>query len=328
MKKNYTLGFAMIALLLTSQLFSQVDVTFRLDMSGESVSTDGVHVAGSLNGWNTTSDMLTQEGSTDIYSVVLSLDTGWYEYKFLNGNAWGTDESPGAPCAPSNGNRYVYINDSGNPVTLEPVPFGGCNGESTGFTVTFNVDMSSEGSISAEGVHLAGVFNGWSPDNLLVSDVSGDIHSQTMRLPTPADYPIVLQYKYLNGNSWGTEETPESGCATVSGTDRLVTVTNSGDNLYDVFNGCTFLSVEENTLSEISVIYNSNSRNLTINRTNADPVISKVQVFDITGKLINFSENFENSNRIVVDVSSLNNGIYFVNIGNENSQTVQKILVY
>lgn len=328
MKKNYVLVFTLFTFLFSAQLFSQVNVTFRVDMSAQSVSSDGVHIAGSLNGWNTTSTMLTQEGSTNIYSVVIPLDSGWYEYKFLNGNAWGTDESAISPCAASNGNRLVYINDSGNDVILESVPFGACNPDATGFTVTFNVDMSNETSISTDGVHIAGSLNGWNTENLLLTEVSENIFSKTLRLPTPANYPVVFEYKYLNGNAWGTEETPDSNCSTVSGTNRLVTVSNTGENLNDIFNGCTTLGLEELALSALEVSYNKNLHLLKIRLNETTQKLSNIKLFESTGKLIYVLDKQDIALSTFIDVSTLNKGLYFLQMSNENEQRVKKILIY
>jgi hypothetical protein len=51
MKYNYFFKFFLLFLLVTSQAFAQVDVTFKVDMTGQTVSADGVHVVGSINGW-------------------------------------------------------------------------------------------------------------------------------------------------------------------------------------------------------------------------------------------------------------------------------------
>lgn len=241
MKTNYFIFSAIMLLLVSLEGFAQVDVTLRVDMSGETISPDGVHVAGTINGWTPDGTPLTQEGETDIYSVTVQLTEGWHRYKFLNGNDWGTEESAGYPCAASNGDRFLYINDSGEAVTLEAVPFNGCNPDGTGFSVTFNVDMSSEASVSNDGIHMAGWHTDWNPGVLSLPDVDGDIHSGTLRLPTPSDYSIEFEYKFLNGNDWGTDETPGPAeeCSTVTeDNNRLVIVNNSGENLYDVFNGC------------------------------------------------------------------------------------------
>ena len=327
MKKNYILNFVLITLFFSSQLFSQVNVTFRVDMSSETVSPDGIHVVGSINGWNTTSNPLTQEGATTIYSGVVALNPGWYEYKFLNGNAWGTEESVGAPCAASNGNRFVYINDSGSSVLLEVVPFGNCNAESTGFSATLNVDMSGEPSISPNGIHVAGAFNGWSPDNFKLADVSGGIYSVNLRLPTPSDYPVTFEYKYLNGNTWGTEETPDASCSTVTNTNRVVSVSNSGENLNDVFNGCNFtLGINDEILSESLSIYYSKNDGLVLKSKTSSLQNLKVTIYDISGRTITTKEIL---NSDTIALNHVSKGVYFANVIDANDHSmVKKFIVF
>lgn len=320
-----------MSLLVSFQGLAQVDVTLRLDMSGQTISSDGVHVAGTINGWSTDSTPLTQEGTTDIYSATVQLSQGWHRYKFLNGNNWGTEESAGYPCAPSNGDRFLYINDSGDDVVLEAVPFNGCNPEGTGFSVTFNVDMSSEPSVSGDGIHLAGWHTDWNPGVLSLPDVDGDIHSGTLRLPTPSDYPIEFEYKYLNGNNWGTDETPgpESECSTVSGDNRLVTVTNSGENLYDVFNGCNYtLNLQNFEKAEIEMIYNRNNRKLEFLPNNKVEEVSLLQVYSINGKEIKRIEKIKSIEDVSVDFNDTKNGIYIVRFVISGYPMAKKVAVY
>jgi hypothetical protein len=323
-------SFVIIALLITSQLFSQVNVTFRVDMGAETVSPNGVHIAGSLNGWSPSSTMLAQEGVTSIYSVVLSLTPGWYEYKFINDNDWPGQESNNGPCATSNSNRLVYINDSGNNVVLETVPFGGCNADGTGFSVTFNVDMSSESSISPNGIHVVGSINGWSTDNLMLTNSSAAIYSKTLRLPTPTDYPIVLEYKYLNGNAWGTEETPDAACGTVTATNRLVTVSNSGESVYDVFNGCNYsLSLKEDNYFNgfnIAYIKGTGLKINTLKSSNFGKL--DVSIYDISGRKIK-STNIVNKSEKTINLNSLNKGVYLAYVSDQsNHKLVHKFVVY
>lgn len=329
MKKNYTISLVAMFLMVSITAFSQVDVTFKVDMSSETISADGVHVVGSINGWNTTSNPLTQEGSTNIYSATIQLNPGWYEFKYLNGNAWGSDEAPGLPCAASNGNRFLFINDSGEAVVLAVVPFGGCNDASTGFTTTFNIDLSSESSISADGVHMAGSLNGWSTDNLQIIDNTGSTYTVDLRLPTPVDYPVTYEYKYLNGNAWGTEENPDSECEIVTGSNRLVTVPNSGSVVNDVFNGCsTVLGIEEITnQNPIKLVYNQNARLVKFFNTESTNNKTIIRVYDLNGKLIN-QQNLNTLNDAKIDFQSQTNGIYFVQIENNSKLTVKKIIVH
>lgn len=325
MKKNYTHPFLtlLIAVFFSLQSFAQVNVTFKVDMSTETVSADGVHIVGSINGWNTSATPLTREGNTDIYSATIQLNTGWQEYKFLNGNTWGTEESVGYPCAASNGNRFVFINDSGNDVTLVAVPFNNCNAENTGFQVTLNVDMSSE-TVSTDGVHLAGWFNGWNGGNLSLPDVDGNIYSATLRLPTPSDYPITIEYKYINGSDW---ETPLAGCSTVANNNRIETLTSSGLNVYNVFNGCNYtLGVNDNLLTDVQVFYKKNE-GLVINRSNNYALLN-VELFDLLGKKI-FSQtltNFNTRNKLI-KLNNISTDVYILKITDQSNRIFNKKLL-
>lgn len=315
-------------MLVSFQVNSQVNVKIQVDMSSEVVSSDGIHIAGSLNGWSPDSTMLTQEGTSNIYSVVIALNPGWYEYKFLNGKTWGTEESPDSPCALWDNNRLLYINDSGVDVNLVAVPFNGCNADGTGFSLTYNVDMASE-TVSDNGVHLAGSITGWQPNKFQLTDVSGTIYSRTLRLPTPSDYALNLHYKYLNGNAWGTDETPgpEASCSAVTGTDRVLTVSTSGEQLFDVFNGCTYtLSLNDNPFNEINVIYNKSTNQIVISQNNNASNLN-VKIFDITGKLIRKKDINKDVTSSQIDVNGLR-GLFFIQIKSNNSQSVKKVIIY
>ncbi len=203
MKKTFTLFFTLLFI----NLFGQVDITFQVDMSGQTISTDGVHVAGNFNGWNTSSHTLTDQGG-DIYAVTISLTPADdYEYKFLNGNVWGTEETPPGACSVG-GNNRIFTAPSVD-MTLSMVPFGGCPSPNPTQTVTFTVSMEGL-PISPNGVHVVGNFNGWTPDGTMMTLLSDDFYQVT--LPVLSSI-TTLQYKYLNGNSWGLEETVPAPCA-------------------------------------------------------------------------------------------------------------------
>lgn len=182
-------------------------ITFRVDMSNETVSPLGVHVTGSFQGWNPGSTEMFQVGSTDVYAVTLDLAIGAYhEYKFLNGNDWGDDESVPPACA-NNNNRYITV--PGQDSTLLDVCFGSCDPcvPTTDVDITFRVDMSNE-TVAPEGVHVAGSFQGWDPAGTPMTDVGNDIYEVTLTLQT-GDYH---EYKYINGNDWNQEENVPPQC--------------------------------------------------------------------------------------------------------------------
>src|SRR3990170_7392101 len=76
-------------------------VTFRVDMAAETISPAGVHIAGSFqsvaglgNNWDPSSTLVLDPDGDMIYEITVQLPAGTYEYKFINGNAWGMDENP------------------------------------------------------------------------------------------------------------------------------------------------------------------------------------------------------------------------------------------
>ena len=51
-------------------------------------------LAGTMQGWNPSSTPLTDANGDDIWEVTLTLaENTIYEYKFINGNSWGSDEA-------------------------------------------------------------------------------------------------------------------------------------------------------------------------------------------------------------------------------------------
>ena len=103
-----------------------VQVTFQVDMTGQVVSVEGVHIAGgfsdvngdgvmdnNLPNWNP-AGILLSDGGNNIWSTTLDLAPGWYEYKFVNGNDWSNPEffSADVVCPQLlNGNRFISVDN-------------------------------------------------------------------------------------------------------------------------------------------------------------------------------------------------------------------------
>ena len=69
------------------------DFTVQVDMSEvPSVSPNGVHIAGAFQGWNAGSTPLVDFGN-GIWSAAVEVPAGAFQCKFINGNAWGTEET-------------------------------------------------------------------------------------------------------------------------------------------------------------------------------------------------------------------------------------------
>lgn len=216
MKKQVLFSlFIAAAMLLLSGSASAVEVTFRVDMSEQTVATEGVHIAGSFQDWDpaATEMTLTQD---NIYVYTATLTEGEeIEYKFVNGNAWGMDETVPSGCA-LNGNRYLTVPASNT--ELDAFCFGSCVICNPGeVEITFQVDMSNE-TVSSNGIHLAGSFQGWDPATTEMALISDNIYAITFLLEIGGYY----EYKFVNGNAWGDDETVPPECA--AGWNRYINV--------------------------------------------------------------------------------------------------------
>lgn len=116
--------FFFIATFVTLTQSFASEVTFQVDMSSQTVSPTGVHIAGSFAdansdgtidnpypNWDPSVLALTNAGN-GIWSITLDLAAGSYEYKFINGNVWDITEffPADAPCVQGTfGNRSIIV---------------------------------------------------------------------------------------------------------------------------------------------------------------------------------------------------------------------------
>jgi hypothetical protein len=108
MKKIFTFCFVALSAMMAQ---AQVAVTFNVDMTGQTVDANGVHMAGNFNdvnydgtaenaayvNWNPSAIALADQGN-GIWSVTLNLVPERYEFKFINGNDWPFAEDVPPAC--------------------------------------------------------------------------------------------------------------------------------------------------------------------------------------------------------------------------------------
>jgi lysophospholipase L1-like esterase/fibronectin type 3 domain-containing protein len=105
-----------------------VNVTFQVDMTYRTVSPNGVHLAGSFQGWNPSATLMNNIGG-NIYAVTIDIAAGTaIEYKFLNGNAWGADEIISGSCATATNRTYTVPSAAS---TIPVVCFASCSNACT-----------------------------------------------------------------------------------------------------------------------------------------------------------------------------------------------------
>ncbi len=221
-----------------------IDVTFNVNMENETVSADGVHIAGEFNNWSSSSNQMFDNDGDGIYSTTLSLYANvQYQFKYLNGNSWGTEETVREECRYSGTTNRNEVTGSSN-YSLDAVCFGSCTncGIYSNYNITFRVNMQEE-TVTGD-VYLAGDFNGWS--NTLMINTSGDIWEVTIPLVESSQY----LYKFKNGSTW---ENFSSSCTTGSTNNRFYTGPTKNTTLDLVcFNSCSACPPPDLIISEVA----------------------------------------------------------------------------
>ena len=160
----------------------------------------------------------------------MAVSPGKLEYKFLNGDAWGDDESVPTEVSVGtngNGNRWAVISQD---TVLPAVLFAGAAPAGMK-AIQFKVDMSLQ-SASADSIHIAGSFQGWDPSKTMMVNFDG-VHRYVAYV-NPGDS---VYFKFINGNDWSSVEAVPSTCQASSagisqGDNRFYTDALSG--LYEV----------------------------------------------------------------------------------------------
>jgi hypothetical protein len=251
---NHDTTYNAVCFSMCSHCPASVTVTCRVDMQGETVSPDGVHVSGTFNNWNYAQNPMTSIGGT-IYETSMTMDEGTYmEFKYANGiSALQAETVPGA-CA-LNGNRYFTV--PAHDTVMTSYCFGSCTacGTIAQYShVTFRVDMHLQ-SVSPNGVHLAGTFQGWNPASTPMTLSTNEIYTFTDSLLTNTS----IQYKFVNGNTVSGYELVPIACS--SNGDRSLLVP-SNDTILNLvcFSACNpcgpGIGTDELTVAGISLDQN------------------------------------------------------------------------
>lgn len=238
--KRITILFTL--LLLAQAAFSK-KVHFRVDMTGQVKSPNGIHVMGDFQSiagfgadWTPNTCQMTQDAvDTNLYHFYTDLPAFTkYEFKYLNGDQ--SYEVEVVPVETQVGynfddNRWIYI-DSLNSDTMHfaPVIFGE-NAPAGLQAVRFLVDMTSE-PFDANGVHVAGGFQGNNPATHRLYSFGNNVFELIAYVDTGN-----LSYKFYNGNTASDAETVPASCASAG--NRVVNITNDVILASVCFSGCS-----------------------------------------------------------------------------------------
>lgn len=203
---------------------SNVNLTFRVRMTGQTISPEGVKLAGSFNGFSPTANSMTNTGN-DVYEATVVVPAGSTQtYKFINGSTWETvPASCGLDDGAGNINRSTTVPNQAS--SLPIVCFGKCLddcSQTSTVSVTFRVNMTNQ-TISAQGVKLAGSFNGFSTTANPMTSIGNNLYETTLQLAAGT-----YTYKFVNGSTF---EEGLTTCGVGSTFDRQLTVTNAAQTV-------------------------------------------------------------------------------------------------
>ncbi len=309
-------------------------VTFQVDMREVGVISDTICVVGDFQAdagysynWTPGVTIMTDPNTDSIYSITVSIPAGTYEYKFVNGKAWGFDETVPASCS-NLGNRQITISSD---ITLPVVCYSSCSPCASApifYSVTFSVDMSAVSTIEST-VSITGDFQSeagygadWTPGLANLTDPNMDSIYE-ISIIIPQGY---YNYKFVNGSAWGQDETVPVACASSGNREILV----SNDTVlstvcYSSCDPCADLGVGASLDPVNSVIYNDDRKVVILMfKENLVDNIS-IDVFDVNGRLMSSTSTFEKSATVSTD--KLNSGVYFIRvISGKYSSSIRVVL--
>lgn len=298
-------------------------VTFQVDMSQVGSINPGVCVVGSFQlvagysfDWAPGITNLSDANNDSIYEITVSVPAGPYEYKFLNGGAWGNDEAVPSGCEVNN-NRYVNVT---GPTIIPVVCFGECSECIQPVImrqVMFRVDMKMEGTINSP-VSVVGNFQDeagfagdWQPGVTIMTDIDADsIYEVNVTLPQ-GNY----EYKFVNGGSWGYDELVPSPCEVNNNRNLLLL---SDTILAPICFGSCYLCVSTASLMQhpsesLKIFPNPATSNINWNVINGLAKM-EAEIIDALGNVIIREINVTNN----LNISSLSPGVYTLRLSFNN----------
>ena len=305
------------------------NVTFQVDMNQVSEAFTTPEVNGIFNGWCGGCAPMSDLDGDGIWTITIPLQAGDYVYKFA-ADSWTIQEelTPGSSCtetADGFTNRSLEVTGE---ATLDVVCWASCSDcESVvpNQDITFQVDMNqvTESFTTPE---VFGSFNGWCSGCNPLSDDDGDgVWSTTISI-TPGTHEFKFAYDNLSGQE---ELTPGSSCtSTIDGfTNRTITVEDMAMTLPAVcWASCAECSVGLNSLSSTTVQLYPNPAGNNVFISGLGNTNAQVSVFNAIGSLV-YQIQTQGDKIPSLDVSSLSNGVYFLEVIQNNSALTKKLVI-
>ena len=176
-----------------------INMTFRVDMFEQFVDPNGVHLAGSFNGFSPTATPMTDAGN-GIYEANLNVpQNSQITFKYINGNNFATSETVPFECGEEDGfggyNRFY--NTTTSAVSLNPVCFSSCDP-----CVIDNINevLKTELKVGPNPIESEGIVTiiGGDLTDVYLMDLTGrtwklDVNNNNAKLPSVATGVYVIQ---------------------------------------------------------------------------------------------------------------------------------------
>ncbi|NNK80443.1 MAG: T9SS type A sorting domain-containing protein [Flavobacteriales bacterium] len=329
--------YSLLAIFLCLQMNAAM-VTFSVDMNEYSGVINTVEINGTFNNFcGTCNPMEETSPGSGVYEVTIDLPAGDIEYKFTV-NATTDDEYyetliEGAPCTVSAfgfTNRFLAI--GADDIVLDTACFEACvacDDVLPSYQVVFRVDMSEYTGPSFGSVDVNGSFNGFCGGCAPMTDVGDNVYELAITLEQ-GTYEYIFT---LDGFNTG-QESFEDGDPCTSTIDVFVNRTidvDSDETLAAVcWNSCFECgasSVVEFEKEAFNIFPNPSSGIVQL-RSDASSIgdFEIINIYSISGQQV-LSERMNADNNYIMDLSSLEKGVYTVELSTENRIAVQSLII-
>lgn len=188
-----------------------VPVTFLFD-AGKGAAA-AIFLAGTMNGWDSAKDRMTDADGDGIYEITVHLAPGSHQYKFVKDGSWITDTNAKEFADDGFGGKNSVLTvpaeapEKGLVVgmfTTLPASAGGAAGAAAPAAargpreVTFRF---KPGRAGVQNVFLAGSFNDWSTEKTRMTADKDGVFEVTLLLS-----PNKYQYKFVADGAWITDD--------------------------------------------------------------------------------------------------------------------------
>ncbi len=146
-------------------------IRFFVDMQNETLSSNGVHVAGDFQSWDTNKNILYHfdDAPIGLYEVIEHVDSSTYYYKFYNGNSSGNSETVPSGCNIGGNRSITTLNDT----LLEIVCFSSCGICVTGINEIAKSSVKIYPNPTTSSAQIE--FNDNSNKTVVITDLNGKV---------------------------------------------------------------------------------------------------------------------------------------------------------